>query len=112
LYIYRYTPTKQEIEIPDDGNRAIRLDLALMRDDPQHWASAYDYRIIKNVVHTRYHTNIEIMETLAEFENQNGQIAAFSYADNEFGSFFKSLKLSSDVSSLQHIARYLYKMSF
>lgn len=71
-----------------------------MRDDDQHWASANDYRIIENVVHTRYHTNPEIRERLAEFEthNDNGQIATFGYAENEFGLYYNSIKLTSDVS--------------
>lgn len=69
-----------------------------MRDDPQHWASANDYRIIENVVRTRYHTNSELRSTLAEFEARNGQIATFGYAESEFGFYYNSIKLTSDVS--------------
>lgn len=70
-----------------------------MRDDPQHWASANDYRIIENVVHTRYHINSELRTTLAEFESHNGQIATFGYAESEFGFYYNSIKLTADVSS-------------
>ncbi|XP_037935345.1 carboxypeptidase D isoform X2 [Teleopsis dalmanni] len=92
-----YTPQRQEIEIANDINRSMRLDILLMRNDPQHWASANDYRIIENVVHTRYHTNPEIRSRLAEFETRNGQIATFGYAESEFGFYYNSIKLTSDI---------------
>lgn len=76
----------------------MRLDVSLMRNDPQHWASANDYRIIENVVRTRYHNNAELRELLAEFETKQGQIANFAYADNEFGFYYNVLKMTADVS--------------
>lgn len=51
-----YELHQDEIQILDnarDGNGSMRLDIALMRDDPQHWASAYDYRILDNVLRTK-----------------------------------------------------------
>lgn len=79
----------------------LRLDITLMRDDDQHWSSANDYRIIENVVRTRYHSDEEIREQLAEFElhsvTKNGQIASFGYADNEVDLLFHSIKLTEDV---------------
>lgn len=69
-----------------------------MRDDPQHWASANDFRIIENVVNTRYHSNAEIRQNLAGFETNNGQIATFGYAESEFGSYYNTIKLTADVS--------------
>uniref|UniRef100_A0A1B0AK14 Peptidase M14 domain-containing protein n=1 Tax=Glossina pallidipes TaxID=7398 RepID=A0A1B0AK14_GLOPL len=93
-----FSPERETIEISAE-KRSLRLDITLMRDDDQHWASANDYRIIENVVHTRYHTNPEIRERLAEFEthNDNGQIATFGYAENEFGLYYNSIKLTSDI---------------
>ncbi|XP_037819947.1 carboxypeptidase D isoform X1 [Lucilia sericata] len=91
-----YTPQREEVEV-DAVKRSMRLDITLMRDDPQHWASANDYRIIENVVHTRYHTNSELRSTLAEFEARNGQIATFGYAESEFGFYYNSIKLTSDI---------------
>ncbi|GBP01536.1 Carboxypeptidase D [Eumeta japonica] len=65
--------------------------------DPNIGLPANDYRIIENVVHTRYHTNSEIRSTLAEFEARTGQIATFGYAESEFGFYYNSIKLTSDV---------------
>lgn len=93
-----FAPLRVEVEVPDTEPFGTRLDVTLMRDDPQHWASANDFRIIENVVNTRYHTNAELRNRLAEFENQNPQIASFGYADNEFSRHFNYLKLTSNVS--------------
>lgn len=47
-----YEKHSEEIEI-EDKVKVLRLDFSMMRDDPQHWASAYDYRILENVIKTR-----------------------------------------------------------
>lgn len=94
-----YAPLRVEVEVPSEEPRGMRLDVTLMRDDPQHWASANDFRIIENVVNTRYHTDAEVHSRLAELENQNPQIVSFGYADNEFSRHFKYIKMSSNVSS-------------
>ncbi|XP_067635881.1 carboxypeptidase D isoform X2 [Eurosta solidaginis] len=91
-----YAPYREEIEIPSD-TREMRLDVIMMRDDPQHWSSANDFRVIENVVKTRYHSNPEIRERLAEFETRNGQIATFGYAESEFGIYYSSIKLTADI---------------
>lgn len=46
-----YETHTEEIEVKDDGE--VRLDFTLMRDDPQHWSSAYDYRVLDNILRTR-----------------------------------------------------------
>ncbi|XP_034490769.1 carboxypeptidase D isoform X2 [Drosophila innubila] len=92
-----YAPLRVEVEVPAVEPFGMRLDVTLMRDDPQHWASANDFRIIENVVNTRYHINTEVRSRLAELENQNGQIASFGYADNEFSRHFNYIKLTSNV---------------
>lgn len=46
-----YEPHSEEIEIMEQ-DRVLRFDVNLMRDDPQHWSSAYDYRILENVLRT------------------------------------------------------------
>ncbi|XP_017489571.1 PREDICTED: carboxypeptidase D isoform X1 [Rhagoletis zephyria] len=91
-----FAPYREEIEIPEDTHE-MRLDVILMRDDPQHWSSANDFRIIENVVKTRYHSNPEIRQRLAEFETRHGQIATFGYAESEFGIYYNSIKLTSDI---------------
>ncbi|XP_030378387.1 carboxypeptidase D isoform X2 [Scaptodrosophila lebanonensis] len=92
-----FAPQRVEVEVPDKEPFSMRLDVTLMRDDPQHWASANDYRIIENVVNTRYHSDSEIRGRFAEVENQMGQIASFGYADNEFSQYFNYLKLTEDL---------------
>lgn len=47
-----YETHSEEITI-DEATGVLRLDISMMRDDPQHWASAYDYRILENVLRTR-----------------------------------------------------------
>lgn len=47
-----YEKHTEEIEI-DGTVQVLRLDFSLMRDDPQHWSSAYDYRILASVIKTR-----------------------------------------------------------
>ncbi|XP_004519199.1 carboxypeptidase D isoform X2 [Ceratitis capitata] len=91
-----FAPYREEIAIPED-TREMRLDVILMRDDPQHWSSANDFRVIENVVKTRYHSNPEIRQRLAEFETRNGQIATFGYAESEFGIYYNSIKLTADI---------------
>lgn len=48
-----YETHSENIVIDDNAGGLLRLDFSLMRDDPQHWASAYDYRILENVVRTK-----------------------------------------------------------
>ncbi|XP_016948411.1 carboxypeptidase D isoform X2 [Drosophila biarmipes] len=92
-----YAPMRVEVEVPDGEPFEMRMDVTLMPDDPQHWASANDFRIIENVVNTRYHTNPQVRSRLAELENENGQIASFGYADNEFSRYFNNFKMTSDI---------------
>lgn len=42
-----------EVEVLEDGDGSTLHDVLLMRDDVQHWSSAYDYRVLDNVIHTR-----------------------------------------------------------
>lgn len=42
----------EEIVITDQ-DKVLRYDVSLMHDDPQHWSSAYDYRILENIIHTK-----------------------------------------------------------
>lgn len=44
---------KEEVEVLATNNEATRHDIGLMHDDPQHWSSAFDYRILENVCNTR-----------------------------------------------------------
>lgn len=48
-----YETHSEDIVIDELGDGTLRLYFSLMRDDPQHWASAYDYRILENVIRTK-----------------------------------------------------------
>lgn len=48
-----YVPHFEEVYVLDTINGSVRHDISLMRNDPQHWSSAYDYRILDNVCNTR-----------------------------------------------------------
>lgn len=44
----------EEVEVLNKTNEATRYDIGLMRDDPQHWSSAFDFRVLENVCNTKY----------------------------------------------------------
>lgn len=48
-----FTIHKEEVEV-SISNGTTQHDIGLMRDDPQHWSSAFDYRILENVCNTKY----------------------------------------------------------
>lgn len=82
------------------GGGRLLHDISLMRDDPQHWSSANDYRELDNVYHTRYHTDEEIRKTLGELENRNRLVATFEVNDNEVSRVIPSLRVTANVSVL------------
>lgn len=88
-----------DIIIPNDATGSYRYDATLMRTDPQHWASAYDYRIMENVVGTRYHSNDEINQQMAELEQRQWKVANFESNENEVSMKYHSLKVTSDIGS-------------
>ena len=89
----------QEFEIGINGvGRSLQLDLSMMRDDPQHWASAHDFRIIEHVFQTKYHTNHDLNFQMSQLENSNVEYVAFESGDNEISMQHHSLKVTQDVS--------------
>lgn len=97
--IFRYDQQTFEAIVPDNGKKIAIVDISLMRDDPQHWASAYDYRIIENVVRTKYHTNEELNKKMAELENSRFKIANLESGDNDVSMAFHSLKVTKEIGS-------------
>lgn len=83
-----------EIEIPNNRTR-LRYDMQLIRDDPQHWASSYDYRVIENVVRTRYHSNSELDNAMARLEQRNPEQANVETNENEVAMEYHSVKVSA-----------------
>ncbi|GAB0099272.1 Carboxypeptidase D [Sergentomyia squamirostris] len=92
-----FETTLDEVEVPSNGS--IRKDFLLMRDDPQHWSSAYDYRIIDNVVKTRYHSDAEINDQFQKLEAAYFQTTSLDAGDNEVSMQYHTLKVTADIGS-------------
>lgn len=99
-----------EIEVPDNRTR-LRHDISLMRDDPQHWSSAYDYRIIENVVRTKYHTDNELNEALHRLEQGNWKVANMEANENEVSMEYHSLKVTSELGAPEETKLHILIMS-
>ncbi|XP_052867429.1 carboxypeptidase D [Anopheles cruzii] len=92
-----YEPQTLQIRVPPEATRAVIVDFQLMRDDPQHWSSAYDYRTLENVIHTRYHTDAELKTTMAEFENKHYQSVSLEFGGNEVSIAYPSVKVTDSI---------------
>lgn len=68
-----------------------------MKDDPQHWASAYDFAIAENQFNPRYHSSQEIRSIMANFENRYPEVAAFHRAENSMSMMIPWLQISNKV---------------
>lgn len=88
-----YEPQTEEITIPDSGSLVFSFNL--MRNDPQHWSSAYDFRILDNIYRTRYHNNDEIAVTFNEYQRKYPTIAQFE--DTSIEQYFHSFKVTKDI---------------
>ncbi|XP_025831012.1 carboxypeptidase D [Agrilus planipennis] len=85
----------QEIVIPPSGS--LHLKISLMRDDPLHWASAYDFGIQENQYNPRYHFNNEIYAVMADLENKYPSSASFDAGDNFVSMSIRSLKITDKI---------------
>lgn len=112
-----YAEHFEEVDVADSLEGATRHDISMMRDDPQHWSSANDYRVLDNVCNTRlfsnrifrfflyykslfnrYHTDDDIKKSMAQLGYRNAQLAAFEVNDNEISSEIPSLRVTANVS--------------
>ncbi|XP_059048175.1 carboxypeptidase D isoform X2 [Achroia grisella] len=92
-----YETITEEITVPENGS--VSFNFTLMADDPQHWSSAYDFRVLDNVINTRYHTPLELYEMLSELENKYPDIAEFRSGDSLTTATFHQLKMTDQVGS-------------
>lgn len=69
-----------------------------MKDDPLHWASAYDFAIGENQYKPRYHSAQELREIMARLENQHPEVGQFHRAENSLSMMIPWLQISRDVS--------------
>ena len=88
-----YEPQTAEIVVPDSGSHSLIFSFNLMRNDPQHWSSAYDFRILDNILHTQYHSNDNIERTFKELQTKNWWMAQLE--DDGNSEFYHSLKVSA-----------------
>ncbi|XP_041971447.1 carboxypeptidase D-like isoform X2 [Aricia agestis] len=89
-----YESITEEVTVPANGT--VSLNFTLMPDDPQHWSSAYDFRVLDNIMYTAYHKPLELYAKLAELENKFGDIAEFRAGDSLNTALLHELKLTAD----------------
>ncbi|CAG9814957.1 unnamed protein product [Phaedon cochleariae] len=90
-----YESYTSEIVIPESGY--LEYNVTLMKDDPLHWASAYDFGIGENQYKPQYHTSQEINSILSSMENKYPDAAAFQGGDNLVSMAIRSLKITDKV---------------
>lgn len=66
-----------------------------MRNDPQHWSSAYDFRLLENIINVKYHDNYRVENIFKEMEIKNVKVAV---RETDNFNFYNSIKVTSDVS--------------
>ncbi|XP_060532890.1 carboxypeptidase D [Cylas formicarius] len=90
-----YETYTAEITVPESGS--LEFSPNLMKDDPQHWASAYDFGIDKNQFHPVYHSNSEIYGILGELENKFPAVAEFHGGDDLVSMAIHWLKITREI---------------
>lgn len=90
-----YEAQTVEVVINDSGALNYSVTFHLMRNDPQHWSSAYDFRILDNILHTKYHKNEEIEETFRELQTKNWWMAQLE--EDGQSEYYHSLKVTSNI---------------
>ncbi|KAJ8985210.1 hypothetical protein NQ317_018239 [Molorchus minor] len=85
------------IVVPESGH--VQYNVALMKDDKLHWASAYDFGLGENQFNVKYHRNDEIYALLADLENRHPQAAAFEGGDDYVSMEIHSLKITNQINS-------------
>lgn len=81
--------------VPESGS--LELNPILMKDDPEHWASAYDFAIHPNVYYPAYHSGSDIYSVLSALENQYPDSAEFHGGDDLVSMAIHWLKISQHV---------------
>ncbi|VEN63122.1 unnamed protein product [Callosobruchus maculatus] len=75
-----YESYTSNVTVPESGY--VQYNVTLMKDDPLHWASAYDFGIGENQYHPKYHTNQEIYSKMAYLENKYPNAASFKSGED------------------------------
>ncbi|XP_076249772.1 carboxypeptidase D svr isoform X3 [Calliopsis andreniformis] len=92
-----YESQTQSIIVPDGDNSEgeLTLDFTLMRDDPQHWSSAYDFGLMANL-ENGYLKNAELSARFGQLERQP-DVAEFQAGDSLVSMAIHSLKVTHDM---------------
>ncbi|CAH2052750.1 unnamed protein product, partial [Iphiclides podalirius] len=92
-----YESVTESVRVPENGS--VSVNFTLMVDDPQHWSSAYDFRVLENIVNTRYHSPVEMYAELSELENRYPDVAEFKAGDALRTSALHRLELTDQIGS-------------
>lgn len=96
-----YETETSEVTIPDGS--ALVFNFNLMRNDPQHWSSAHDFRILENILHTKYHSNQEIAMVFSDLSKRNPLIAQLEASEEAYTSFKVTHNIGETEESKIHI---------
>lgn len=99
FFIFSYEPLTDEITIPENGY--LSWNFTMMRNDPLHWASAYDFGIHENQYNPTWHSNDDINAFMANCENKYFGTAKFQAGDNMVSTRIHSLEVSNEVNTLK-----------
>ena len=93
-----YDSYTAEIVVPETGDKSVEYSFSLMRNDPQHWSSGYDYRVLDNIINVKYHDNQQVDKIFTELQTKNVKVVLKETSENE--DYYNSLKVTSDVSNI------------
>ncbi|XP_011871567.1 PREDICTED: carboxypeptidase D-like [Vollenhovia emeryi] len=97
-----YETLTQSVTVPsygeDVGDGEVTLDFTLMRDDPQHWSSAYDFRLMANL-QNGYLKNSDLSARFSQLENHQPDTAEFIAGDSLTSMAIHSLKITHNMGS-------------
>ncbi|KYN37346.1 Carboxypeptidase D [Trachymyrmex septentrionalis] len=97
-----YETLTQNIEVPsydkNPENGEVTLDFTLMRDDPLHWSSAYDFGLRVNL-QNGYLKNSDLNARFSQLENHQSDTAEFLAGDSMISIAIHSLKVTHDMGS-------------
>ncbi|XP_020298927.1 carboxypeptidase D-like [Pseudomyrmex gracilis] len=96
-----YETLTQSIDIPPLGENIdvgeVTLDFTLMRDDPDHWSSAYDFGLRVNL-QKGYLKNSDLSARFSQLENHQPNVAEFIASDS-LSMTIDSLKITNNMGS-------------
>ncbi|KAK2580979.1 hypothetical protein KPH14_006039 [Odynerus spinipes] len=94
-----YETVTQNVTVPegnDPEDSEVTLDFTLMRDNPQDWSSAYDFRIFANL-QNGYLKNSELSARFSQLENHQPDVAEFRAGDSLVSMAIHSLKITHNM---------------